>query len=141
MRILIKIGSALISKNHKIDYSWLAVKIQQMAALQKEGHSIVLVTSGAVAAGMEINGLRERPKEVLRLQMLSGQGQVKLIRFYQAQFDIHNVAIGPVLLTHPNFDKEKALNCIVAIIYSHCRAGVLPVFSENDMVCIYALSA
>ena len=81
MRILIKIGSALISKNHKIDYSWLAVTIQQMAALQKAGNSIVLVTSGAVAAGMEINGLQERPQEVLRLQMLSGQGQVKLIRF------------------------------------------------------------
>lgn len=134
MRILIKIGSALISKNHKIDYSWLAVKIQQMAALQKEGHSIVLVTSGAVAAGMEINGLRERPKEVLRLQMLSGQGQVKLIRFYQAQFDIHNVAIGQVLLTHHNFDKEKELKCIVSIIDAYCRAGVIPVINENDMV-------
>ena len=130
MRILIKIGSALISKNHKIDYSWLAVKIQQMAALQKAGNSIVLVTSGAVAAGMEINGLQERPQEVLRLQMLSGQGQVKLIRFYQAQFDIHNVPIGQVLLTHHNFDKEKELKCIVSII----DAGVIPVINENDMV-------
>ena len=134
MRILIKIGSALISKNHKIDYSWLAVKIQQMAALQKAGNSIVLVTSGAVAAGMEINGLQERPQEVLRLQMLSGQGQVKLIRFYQAQFDIHNVPIGQVLLTHHNFDKEKELKCIVSIIDAYCRAGVIPVINENDMV-------
>ena len=86
MRILIKIGSDLISKNHKIDYSWLAVKIQQMAALQKAGNSIVLVTSGAVAAGMEINGLQERPQEVLRLPMLSGPGQVKLIRFFPGSF-------------------------------------------------------
>lgn len=134
MRILVKIGSALISKNHKIDYSWLAVKIQQMAALQKAGHSVVLVTSGAVAAGMEINGIEERPKEVLRLQMLSGQGQVKLIRFYQSQFDIHNVPIGQVLLTHHNFDKEKELKCITSIIDAYCRSGVIPVINENDMV-------
>lgn len=134
MKILVKIGSALISKNNKIDYSWLAIKIQQMAMLQREGHTVVLVTSGAVAAGMEINSIESRPKDVLRLQMLSGQGQVKLIRFYQAQFDIHNVPIGQVLLTHHNFDTEKELSCITSIIDAYCRSGVIPVINENDMV-------
>lgn len=134
MRILVKIGSALISKNHKIDYSWLATKIQQMAALQKAGHSVVLVSSGAVAAGMEINGLHERPKEVLRLQMLFGQGQVKLIRFYQMQFDIHNVPIAQVLLTHYSFDNEKESKCIATIIDAYCKSGVIPVINENDLI-------
>jgi len=79
MRLLIKIGSALISRGSRIDYRWLAAKVREIAGLSREGQQIALVTSGAVAAGMEIRGLSQRPRDTLELQLLSGMGQIKLL--------------------------------------------------------------
>ena len=73
--IVVKIGSALISRGCSINYNWIGDKIKEISSLMKEGHQIILVSSGAVAAGMEVRNLKVRPKETVELQLLSGQGQ------------------------------------------------------------------
>ena len=78
MKIVIKIGTALLNKDNKFNYEFLKQKIEEISLLHKE-NDIIIITSGAVAAGMEVEGIKERPKDILKLQLLSGQGQVRMI--------------------------------------------------------------
>lgn len=134
MRIVIKIGSALISRNNRLDRQWLATKISEIAMLYREKHQIVLVSSGAVAAGMEILSLRKRPENTLRLQMLSGQGQIRLIQCYFELFKEKYIQIAQVLLTHHNLFKQEEVDVLTEIIDSYLQNGIIPVVNENDII-------
>lgn len=134
MRILVKIGSALISQNAHVNYNFLRTKVAELSALQKAGHKIILVTSGAVAAGMEIKGLTTRPKDTLTLQMLSGIGQVKLIKYYKEFFQENGEFIAQVLVTHHNFDKENEVQTLVSVLNAYLADNVIPIINENDLV-------
>jgi glutamate 5-kinase len=132
--MLIKIGTALISRGNRLNYRWLRAKVREIAGLCSEGHQIVLVSSGAVAAGMEIDGLAERPKDTLRLQMLSGMGQIRLMKYYKDYFKAEGIRVAQILLTHHNFSTASEEATIRAIIGAYLQAGVIAVVNENDMV-------
>ncbi len=134
MKILIKIGSALISRENRIARDWLAKKVDQMAMLYREGHQIVIVSSGAVAAGMEIQGLRHRPKDTLDLQLLSGQGQVRLSKYYKEMFKDKYIFTAQVLLTHHNFNNPGELETLVRILNEYMNRGIIPIINENDLI-------
>lgn len=134
MKILIKIGSALISRSNRIAYEWLETKIDEIAGLHNTGDRIVLVSSGAVAAGMEIRGFTERPRDTLQLQLLSGQGQPKLIKYYKDLFKAKGIFVAQVLLTHHNFTTPREERTIVEILNAYIGDGVIPIINENDMV-------
>lgn len=134
MRYLIKIGSALISKQNTIDLHWLSRKISEVSLLHEQGHEIIIVTSGAVAAGMETRGIEKRPSDVLKLQLLSGQGQVKLIKYYKDLFMEKRIYISQILLTHHNFNDNRETSTISTIIDAYLKDRVIPVINENDMV-------
>ena len=134
MRIVVKIGSALISRNNRIAREWLAEKVDQIAMLYREGHQVVIVSSGAVAAGMEIQGLRHRPKNTLDLQLLSGQGQVRLSRYYKEMFKDKYIFTAQVLLTHHNFDNPGEVENLVRILNEYLNRGIIPIINENDLI-------
>lgn len=134
MKILIKIGSALISRENRIARDWLAKKVDQIAMLYREGHQVVIVSSGAVAAGMEIQGLRHRPKDTLDLQLLSGQGQVRLSKYYKEMFKDKYIFTAQVLLTHHNFDDPGEVETLVRILNEYMNRGVIPIINENDLI-------
>lgn len=134
MRILIKIGSALISQNNRINYTFLEQKVDEIAKLQKAGHRVVLVTSGAVAAGMEIRNITERPKNTLELQILSGMGQVKLIKYYKNYFKARGLFIAQALITHHNFRTEGEENTLKAVLNAYLDQGIIPIINENDLI-------
>lgn len=134
MRVLVKIGSALISDGPRVRFPWLAGKIWEMAELAENGHDFIIVSSGAVAAGMELQGLKERPTEVQELQLLSGIGQVRLMTYYKDLFREWGRSVAQVLLTHHNFASETERNTITQIIDAYMKRGVIPVVNENDMV-------
>jgi glutamate 5-kinase len=134
MRILIKIGSALISRGSRINYRWLHGKVREIAALAHAGEQVALVTSGAVAAGMEIRGLTKRPRETLQLQLLSGMGQIRLMKFYKDLFKRHGIQIAQVLLTHHNFSTQNEERTIREIMEAYLAQGTIPIVNENDMV-------
>jgi len=81
-RVLIKIGSALISRRHRIDYRWLKGKVARSPPWRTPANRSPWSLRG-VAAGMEIRGLSERPRQTLELQLLSGMGQIKLMKCYK----------------------------------------------------------
>jgi glutamate 5-kinase len=134
MRICIKIGTALISRNNRLNYRWLKGKVREIAALEKQGHQIVIVSSGAVAAGMEIAGRRIRPTETLELQMMSGMGQIRLMKYYKDYFKFEGIHVAQILLTHHNFASKNEEATIREIMESYIGAGIIPIVNENDMI-------
>ena len=134
MTILVKLGSALISEGPRIRFPWLAQKVWEIATLIEEGHRFLIVSSGAVAAGMELQRLTVRPPEVLDLQLLSGIGQVRLMRYYKDLFKERGVAVAQILLTHHNFASDRERNTITQIIDAYLSRGIVPIVNENDMV-------
>ncbi|MBN1835072.1 MAG: glutamate 5-kinase, partial [Spirochaetales bacterium] len=134
MRILIKIGSALISSHNRIHYRWLKGKTREIAALHRQGNRLILVSSGAVAAGMEIEGMTVRPTDTLQLQLLSGIGQIKLMKYYKDYFKPEGMRVAQILLTHHNFSSRNEETTVNAIIDAYLERGVIPVVNENDMV-------
>ncbi len=134
MTILVKVGSALISEGPRIRFPWLAQKVWEIAGLIEQGHRFLIVSSGAVAAGMELQGVTKRPTDILELQLLSGIGQVRLMKYYKDLFKERGVSVAQILLTHHNFASERERDTITQIIDAYLRKNVVPVVNENDMV-------
>jgi glutamate 5-kinase len=134
MRICIKIGTALISRGNRLNYRWLKGKVREIAELQKRGNEIVMVSSGAVAAGMEIAGQTIRPTETLELQMMSGMGQIRLMKYYKDYFKPERIKVAQILLTHHNFASKNEEATIREIMEAYLHAGVIPIVNENDMI-------
>jgi glutamate 5-kinase len=134
MKILIKIGSALISRNNRIDYDWMEQKVFEISRLADKGYQPIIVSSGAVAAGMQVQGLTDRPKDTLQLQMLSGIGQVKLIHSYRNFFRSCDKYIAQVLVTHHNFSSKKEVATVAGVIEKYLENGIIPVINENDLI-------
>jgi glutamate 5-kinase len=134
MRICIKIGTALISRNNRLRYRWLKGKVHEIAALQRQGNEVAIISSGAVAAGMEIAGQKIRPTETLELQMMSGIGQVRLMKYYKEYFKREGIHVAQILLTHHNFATRNEEATIREIMEAYLRLGIVPIVNENDMI-------
>src|SRR4029077_14935786 len=85
-RVVIKIGSSILSGPHGIDRARITSLVGEIAALCRQPYQIVLVSSGAVAAGMTRLGLRERPKTVPAKQAAAAVGQIRLMALYDECF-------------------------------------------------------
>jgi len=134
MRILIKIGSALTNKDNKFNYELIKKKIKEISELHKKNNEIILVSSGAVACGMETEKLNQRPKETLKLQLLSGEGQAILMKKYTELFEDEKIRVAQVLLTHHNFDTLNEKEVIVNILCAYLHQKIIPIINENDLI-------
>ena len=134
MRLLIKIGSACISTGDLIDYTWLRGKVKEIASLCRNGSEVIIVSSGAVAAGMEIKNLSMRPNNTLQLQLLAGMGQIRLMKYYKDFFKDEGIYIAQVLLTHHNFATPQEEDTIREIMNTYLQEGTVPIINENDLV-------
>jgi len=134
MRILIKIGSAITNKNNKFNYELIKTKVEEISRLHRENKEIIIVSSGAVACGMEAERLNQRPKDTLKLQLLSGEGQVILMKNYKELFEKESIRISQVLLTHHNFETEKEKETIVNILNAYLKQKIIPIINENDLI-------
>ena len=135
MRIVVKVGThAIAAKSGKPDHAALRRLVSQLCALRQEGHEVVFVSSGAVAAGVEALGLKARPKDVNDIQMCAAVGQARFIYQYERLFEEHGVKIGQVLLTHDDFDSFRRSQNVMKSIDHLVKAGIVPVINENDVV-------
>ncbi|MBU0615329.1 MAG: glutamate 5-kinase [Nanoarchaeota archaeon] len=134
MRILIKFGSATITLNKRLNHEFLKDKIKEIAQLQKQGNEIVIVSSGAVAAGIETLNLKDRPKETLELQALSGIGQISLINTFKELFKEQNINVAQVLLTHHNLSTAEEKKNLKDVVGIYLKNKTIPIINENDVV-------
>ena len=135
MRIVIKVGThAIAAKSGRPDHSALRRLVSQLSGLRKEGHEVVFVSSGAVAAGVESLGLKARPTDVNDVQMCAAVGQARFISEYERLFDAQGVKIGQLLLTHYDFEDHRRAQNVKKSIDHLVKAGIVPVINENDVV-------
>jgi len=134
-RLVIKVGSTLVTNNGAgLDHAALDEWARQIAALRKGGREIVLVSSGAIAAGIQRLGWKKRPSEIHLLQAAAAVGQMELVEAYEKTFSRHNLASAQILLTHDDLsDRQRYLNAR-STLAALLELGVIPIINENDTV-------
>jgi glutamate 5-kinase len=134
-RLVVKIGSALITANGTgIAHAAIDDWARQIASLRASGREVLLVSSGAIACGMQRLGLARRPREVHELQACAAVGQMGLAQIYQAAFAGHALNTAQILLTHADLaDRTRYLNAR-STLTTLLRLGVVPIINENDTV-------
>ncbi len=123
-------GTARLSRPHMLEL------IRQVMMLQREKHRIVLVSSGAMAAGRELLADPDLPNHLPAKQMLCAVGQGYLMQVYSTLFGLYDVHIGQVLLTHDDFSHRtrylNARNTLSTLL----DYGIVPIVNENDTVAV-----
>lgn len=134
-RVVIKIGSALLTRpTQGLNREGISAWAAQMAKLHHGGVEVLLVTSGAVAAGMQRLGLQARPHALHLLQAMAAIGQMGLVQAYESAFSRHGLHTAQVLLTHDDLaDRQRYLNAR-STLRTLLDYKVIPVINENDTV-------
>ncbi len=134
-RLVIKVGSALVTNNGAgLARDALAEWARQIAALNSAGRQVILVSSGAIAAGMQTLGWKERPQAIHELQAAAAVGQMGLAQAYESAFSRHGLHTAQILLTHDDLaDRKRYLNARSTLV-TLIELGVVPVINENDTV-------
>jgi len=141
-RIVVKIGTRVIAqKTGRPDLRQLKNLVTQVSLLHKQGYEVLMVSSGAVGAGIEALGMKQRPTAVPDLQMCAAVGQARLMALYQELFGAQDILIGQVLLTHSDFQHRIRHANAKRTMEHMIRQGVIPIINENDVVADEELKA
>lgn len=136
-RIIIKVGSSsLCNHNGVLDLERVLLLVQQIALLKKEGKEVLLVTSGAIAAGMGVMELNEKPYEVEKKQALAAIGQAHLMHHYEVVFDMFHLKCAQILLNHDDFEKKERLLHLNQTLQALFEMNTVPVINENDALAV-----
>ncbi|MFM9282134.1 glutamate 5-kinase [Paenibacillus jiagnxiensis] len=136
-RIVVKIGSSSLTGDEGgLNRDAISFFAAEMAALHAEGHELLLVTSGAVAAGFREIGYRFRPKQLHEKQAAAAVGQALLMQAYQQAFGSHGITTAQILLTRSDFLIRKRMNNARRTMEELLQQRVIPIFNENDTVSV-----
>ncbi len=137
MRIVLKFGSGILAsvRGNTLDGRQFSRLSKEVSLLVAAGHECILVSSGAVAAGLAAVGLKQRPEDLATRQACAAVGQSKLMALYSECFAGHGLEVAQLLLTHGDVDSRtrsenirSTLNCLLK------QGGVVPIINENDSV-------
>lgn len=139
-RVVIKVGSAILTNDDGIQTSFIADLARELSLLRKEGKEVILVSSGAVAAGRKkIFWQDENPPSMKQKQALAAIGQSSLMRTYEEAFGFYGLDAAQVLLTHADLShRDRYLN-VRNTILTLLDFGVIPIINENDTVSVEEL--
>ena len=134
-RVVVKLGTGVLTDSRKQpDLAQMEQLVAQFAEQRKAGKEIVLVSSGAVGAGMGVLGHEKRPADLAELQACAAVGQSRLMATYEKLFGAFGLSVAQILLTHDDLQHHdrhlNARNTLVTLL-GH---GVVPIINENDVV-------
>ena len=134
-RIVVKVGSrVLVDETGKPDHGRISSLVSGLAAMHDAGHEMILVSSGAIAAGIEALGFETRPDTLPGLQMAAAVGQTRLMSLYSHLFGQKHIKVGQILLTDDllKIDERRtnAKNTLLNLI----EHRIVPIINENDTV-------
>jgi glutamate 5-kinase len=134
-RLVVKVGSSLVTNEGRgLDRNAIARWAREISTLRAGGREVVLVSSGAVAEGMQRLGWNKRPSAMHELQAAAAVGQMGLAQVYESSFAALGLRSAQVLLTHEDLaDRRRYLNARSTLL-TLLRLGVVPVINENDTV-------
>ena len=134
-RLVIKVGSSLVTNSGAgLDHDAIATWAAQIAGLKAMGREVVLVSSGAIAEGMQRLGWKKRPSAVHELQAAAAVGQMGLVQMYESCFRKHGLHTAQILLTHDDLaDRKRYLNAR-STLRTLLKLNTIPIINENDTV-------
>lgn len=135
-RVVVKIGSSVLSDRGKVHAARLDGLARDLSRLSAGGMQLVVVTSGAVAAGMGRLNMHRRPRTIPGKQAAAAVGQITLMALYEAGFSRHGIHVAQVLLTHDDLaNRRRYLNAKHTLL-TLIDAQVVPIVNENDTVAV-----
>jgi glutamate 5-kinase len=134
-RVVVKIGThVLVDKNGRPNRRRIEAIVKQLVALEKNNYEIIIVSSGAIGAGLQVLNMKKRPTALCDLQMVAAVGQMRLLNYYHEFFHKAHCQISQVLLTHADLkDRKRHLNARNTLL-NLLRHKVIPIINENDVV-------
>ncbi|WP_457576545.1 glutamate 5-kinase [Desulfomarina sp.] len=138
-RVVVKVGSAILTAEDGMDYDVIQNLAREIAFLHNSGREVILVTSGAVAAGRKKLDFADKNISIKEKQALAAIGQSCLMHLYDEAFDSHDKKIAQILLTHSDLSSRSRYLNVRNTILTLFKLGVIPVVNENDTVSIEEL--
>ncbi len=136
-RVVVKVGtSTLTNENGMLNQVKISHLVTQLATLMHGGKEVVLVTSGAIGAGMGVLGLTKRPETIPQKQACAAVGQVYLIDLYQQLLAQHGLYCAQMLLNHDDFTNRERLLNMTNTFHALFEQKVMPIINENDAVSV-----
>ncbi len=135
-RVLIKIGSAVLTGSDGLDRQIIDQLVDEMASLERSGHQIVIVTSGAIASGKHRMGLTGPLKSMPQKQAAAAIGQGRLMRVYSNAFGRHNLYVAQILLISSDLTDRKRYINVKNTLTTLMDWSVIPIINENDSVAV-----
>jgi glutamate 5-kinase len=133
--ILIKLGTNVLTKpDGALDLAQIKSLSEQIYELKKKKNRVVLVSSGAVGAGLQINKFNSVKDKLIRRQMLASVGQSKLIGLYSKYLEKHNINVAQALLTSADFSNKESSSNMKEVLLKLLDAGIVPIINENDVI-------
>ncbi len=133
-RVVLKLGSAVLTAAYGLNYLLIQRLVAEIAALRQNDRQFVLVSSGAVAAGVHKLRLSERPQGIPQQQAVAAAGQSSLMYTYEEAFAAHGVKVAQILLTHDDLAARSRFLNARNTLFTLLQWGVLPIINENDTV-------
>lgn len=134
-RLVVKIGSSSLTlPEGGLDIANMRKFTGEVSAIARDGLEIIIVTSGAIAAGLKYLGISSRPKDISILQAAASVGQVELMRTYSNLFSKYGLKIGQILLTHEDTSRRQQYLNIKSTMENLIKMDVIPIINENDSV-------
>ena len=136
-RIVFKVGTSTLCHGGKgLSFRNIEGLARALTDIKNEGHEVILVSSGAIGAGVGKLGLHERPTEIRMKQAVAAVGQLELMHIYDKLFGEYGATVGQVLLTKDDVDKPTVKQNLCGTFEALMSMGVIPIVNENDSVCI-----
>jgi glutamate 5-kinase len=136
-RIVVKVGSSILASLEKgLLYDVFSHLTKEISDLKRQGFEFVLVSSGAIAAGMEKLGYKTRPQAITQKQATAAVGRTRLMKIYEDYFSRYQQMVAQILLTHDDLSHRRrflnARNTLLTLL----ELGIIPIINENDTVVV-----
>ena len=136
-RIVFKVGTSTLCHEGKgLNFRNIDGLARVLTDIKNEGHEVVLVSSGAIGAGVAKLGLPERPSEIRMKQAAAAVGQLELMHIYDKLFGEYGATVGQVLLTKDDIESPAVSHNLRGTFEALLAMTVIPIVNENDSVCI-----
>lgn len=135
-RIVVKVGSTTISDDYQINEAALDGLVHDLATVKQSGVEVILVTSGAIAAGLPHLGVNSHQQTLPVLQAAAAVGQIRLMSAYEERFRFYDLCPAQLLLTQDDFSDRKRYTRMNDALHELLNLGAIPIINENDSVAV-----
>ncbi len=133
-KVVVKLGSSVIAPKGKLKAPLINGIVKDVLKVEAEGFKVIMVSSGAIACGLDILGHIKRPRDIHSLMAISSLGQIVLMDIFNAEFKKYKRKCAQILLTWEDFDIRKRFMNVRKTIEALLQMNITPVINENDAV-------